>query len=194
VRCWRSSEFGLYRKRFAPEFMTRFTPESAGLRLACKQLYHEVQFDLQSCKHLIYHGLPQYLMYGHFWATVGEIKVEHIESIVVVREPKFFRPGDFQITWLHHTWPALRYFEIQGEINCLPALYLDRMTEEMPADADLEVCIKYYNNTSEWRFDCRNRTLVEIDGRALGLAEVSILILLVVVAGSFLQVATYSIN
>jgi hypothetical protein len=186
VRCRRSTKFDQSREPFSPEFITRFTPESAGLRLACKQLYHEVQFDLQSCKHLTYKGLPQYLTYGHFWSKVKEIKVEQIESIVVVREPKFFRPGDFQIKWLHLTWPALRYFEMQGEINCLPALYLDRMRERMPP-SDLEVCIKYDNNTSEWRFDCRKRTLVEIDGRALSWKEIGVLMVWLAVVGSGLE-------
>jgi hypothetical protein len=190
VRCRRSTKFDQSREPFSPEFITRFTPESAGLRLACKQLYHEVHFDLQSCKHLTYNGLPQYLMHSYFWATVREIKVKQIESIVVVREPKFFKLDEFHIAWLLHTWPALRYFELQGEINCLPARYLDRLREEMP-HADLEVCIKYDNNTSEWRFDCRKRTLVEIDGRALSWDEIGVLMVLLVVVGSGFELLSW---
>jgi hypothetical protein len=163
VRCSRSSESG--------EFTTRFTPDSAGLRLACKQLYHEVQFDLQSCKHLIYNGVPKYLG-CEFWDTMEEIKVDQIESIVVVRKPKAFRKDDFRLlyaSWLLYKWPALRYLEIQGDFSWIESRYLNSLQsslENARSGEDLEVCIKYDDNDSEWRFNCQDQTLVTRTGLA----------------------------
>ena len=77
------------------EFKTNFTPDLDGLRLTCKQLYHEVPLNLHSCKHLTCNGVPKYLVHEH-QALAAEINTKQIESIVVVRKPRAFLTEDFQ--------------------------------------------------------------------------------------------------
>ncbi|KAG9204503.1 hypothetical protein G6514_000962 [Epicoccum nigrum] len=150
VQYWRSKR----------EFQTSFTPDNTfGLRLACKQLYHEVPLNPHTCKHLKANGVPNYLL-NEYWSTAEEIKADQIESIVVVRKPRAFRIHDFHfVKDLLRTWPALRYLEIQGAFIWVDRRCLNGVQVSMPY-ADLEVCFKYDNNASEWRFDCRARTFV----------------------------------
>lgn len=141
------------------EFKTHFTPDSAGLRFACKRLYHEVPLHLPSCKHLKCNGVPRYLLHEHP-ALAEEINTDQIESIVVVRKPRAFRADDLSFFKdLPRLWPALRYIEIQGAFIWIHRSLLLGARYWMPR-MDLEVCFKYDNNASEWRFDCRRRTLV----------------------------------
>ena len=140
------------------EPQTLYSPDSPGLRLACKQLYHEVPLNLRACTHLNYTGVPKYLLHD-FWSTGEDLRADQIESIVVVRKPRAFRADDFRfVSDVLRVWPALCYLEIQGAFIWIGRERLVEACISMP-HADLEVCFKYDGNASEWRFDCRARTL-----------------------------------